>query len=536
MNRVKKSIAAYWFVSAVALFPVSSVLLAADFAGAGAVIPDNNPAGVNIPFSVSGIVGPVARVRLSINLSHTFIGDLNATLISPGGTARLVIFSRTGYRRSGSSGVSADLSGAYAFDDAASTDFWVTTDGLTTGQIVPPGTYRTSTAGQTLLSDHGGCTTFLNLAFGGLAGAQVNGIWNLNIADLVATDTGAVNSALLTIDTQVSIFASGFEDFVPPAGPPIMPGNCRKSFFDYTGTGLSSYVLVRNTGGGPTGAVTWFIKNNDATAVGTEQNFIHGIATDFFVDGDFDGDGIADATVWRPALGSFLVHRSSRPTDSLLTISLGQTGDDPSHVGDYDGDGISDAAVYRGGASAGLPSFTLIRLSTTGAIRTLATGENGAFPSGGIDYDGDGRADMAIQTNAGGGVGRFRFFNGVSAAQFADFTFGTPTDVVVTGTHSGSQLGDITVVRGVAGAINWTTRDTGTGIGQPMVIHGVSATDFPLSGDFDGDGIDDYAIWRPNAVVGQSKFSIYRSTIPAVPLDVFMGLNGDYPVANTRSH
>ncbi|HWS25025.1 MAG TPA: hypothetical protein VN259_00500 [Xanthomonadales bacterium] len=518
------------------LAPLSSPLSAADFAGGGAVIPDNLPAGANINFSVSGIAGSVGRVRIGINMTHSFIGDLRATLISPGGTARLVLFSRAGIKGAGAFGSSANLAGNYIFDDSANSDLWATIAPLATSATVAPASYRSSTGGSVGLSSQGGCSTYLSLAFGGLSGAQVNGTWTLNIADLAGGDTGSVTSTLLTIDPATQLFASGFEDAGPGPVASSVRGSCDKAHFDYAGTGLSSYVLVRNTGGGSGGAITWFIKDNDGSVGGAERNFLHGVSTDTFVDGDFDGDGIADATAWRPSLGAYLVRRSSRPGDSVLTIPLGQSGDGATHIGDYDGDGISDPAVYRAGASAGLPSSMLIRLSSTGQVRTLATGENGAFASGGADLNGDGRADVLIQSNAGGGVARFRFFDGTSGAQFADVNFGTPTDVIITGNHFGSTLADITVVRGVAGVLNWTTRDTATGVGQPTVAFGASATDFPLSGDFDGDGRDDYAVWRPNATPGLSKFVVRRSSSPAVPLELPFGQNGDYPVANSRSN
>lgn len=521
-------------VRAALILLLSSTLSAADFAGGGAVIPDNTPAGANINFAVSGITGAVERVSININMTHTFAGDLRATLISPAGTARLVLFSRAGYKRVGGFGAGANLAGSYVFDDLANADLWATMAPLSTSQTVPPGSYRTSTGGQSGLSNQGGCSTFLSLAFGGLSGAQVNGTWTLNVADLASGDSGSVTSALLSIDPAVQLFASGFEDGGPGPNASAVRGTCRKSFFDYAGTGLASYVMVRNTGGGPAGAMTWFTKDNDGSASGSEQSFLHGIASDNFIDGDFDGDGIADATVWRSTLGAYLVRRSSRPNDTVLTIPLGQNGDNPRHVGDYDGDGISDPAVYREGASAGLPSSTLIRLSSTGQVRILTTGENGAFPSGGADLNGDGKADVGIQSNAGGGVARFRFYDGTSGAQFSDVNFGTPTDVYVTGNHSGSQLADITVVRGVAGASNWTTRDTGTGVGQPTVIFGVSATDLPLTGDYDGDGLDDYAVWRPSVTPGQSKFLVRRSSNPAAPFEVPFGQTGDYSVASTR--
>lgn len=522
---------------AVGLLAVGSAP-AADFNLIGGAIPDNTPAGANFNFNVSGITDPIGRVTISLNLTHTFVGDLQATLISPNGTARLVLFSRLGNRRSGNSGQSANLSGSYIFDDSATTDLWQTANGLNTSQIVPTGVFRTSTAGGSL-SNHGGCTTHLNLAFGGLSPAQTNGTWTLNIADLANGDTGTLNVALLTINPPAQMFASGFEDAAPAPEASNLRGSCTRVFHDYTGTGLTSYTVVRNTGGGAGGAITWFVKNNDGTDTGTVTSFGHGISTDTFVDGDFDGDGISDAAVYRSDLNAYLVRRSSRPNDTLLTIPMvaGANGENPKNVGDFDGDNVTDGVVYVPGAAQGDPSRTWIRSSRTGTLRELITGENGAFHSGGIDYNGDGIGDVVMQSNAGGGAARIRYYNGINGSIFGDFNFGSPTDVIVTGNHVGNLLGDITTVRGVSGQINWTTRDTGTGTVQPTVIFGDATTDFSLAGDFDGDGLTDEAVWRPNANPGQSKFIVRRSTAPAgSALEVTIGISGDYPVPNSRTN
>ena len=501
---------------------------AADFAGSGVgAIPENNPAGINVTFSVSGIAMPIKRVQLTLTLTHTYIGDLEATLTSPGGIAHLLILGRIGSNSTNGNGFPSNLGGKYTFDDSGG-DLWVAAGApLTSTNTVPPSRYRTSTGG-TILSSHGGCATSLAGAFGGLSGTNTNGTWTLKIADRATGDTGSISSAILTV-LDDNLFTDSFD---------AVRGTCKLAQFDFTGTGRSSYVVVRNTGGGSSGAITWFIQDNDGTLTGAPQSFIHGIASDTVLSGDFDGDGISDAAVWSPGVPSgaqFIVRRSSRP-NSPLVVPFGQPGDDPKQVGDYDGDGFDDFAVYRAGVASGNPSHTLIHLTRGGLDRDFITGENGAFASGGIDYTGDGRADVAIQANAGGGTASFRIFDGSTGALVNTFNFGTPTDVLVVGNHAGNFLYDITTVHGSGGNIVWATRDSGTGIGQPSVNWGLSATDFPLSGDFDGDGLDDYAIWRPNANPAMTIFYIRPSANPGTPITLNFGQNGDYPVENSRSH
>ena len=64
---------------------------------------------------------------------------------------------------------------------------------------------------------------------------------------------------------------------------------------------------------------------------------------------DFDFDGRADITVFRPSTGQWLTLRSaSGYVSAALPFSFGASDDVPV-AGDYDGDGISDSAVFRPG-------------------------------------------------------------------------------------------------------------------------------------------------------------------------------------------
>jgi hypothetical protein len=294
---------------------------------------------------------------------------------------------------------------------------------------------------------------------------------------------------------------------------------------DFDGDGKTDYAVVRNTGGGPTGQITWFTAiNGSATTTGQ----LWGIATDFFVPNDYDGDGKTDIAVWRSgAQGVFYILQSS--TNTARIENFGQTGDDPTVVDDYDGDGKVDVAVYRAGASPGLQSTWFYRGSLSnpsGNITFMPWGVNGDFPAPG-DYDNDGKADFVVQRNNGGG--QARFWMNRSTSGFTSVVFGTPTDVIVPGDYDGDGRTDLAVVRGISGQINWFFDYNLDGVQDQQVAFGASATDFPIQGDYDGDGKTDVAVWR------SGQFWILPSGGSMIPVFPW-GANGDYPVANYNTH
>ncbi len=293
---------------------------------------------------------------------------------------------------------------------------------------------------------------------------------------------------------------------------------------DYTNDQVSDFVVVRNTGGGATGAVTWFFSD----ALTSAFSWLGwGIASDQFVSGDFDGDGASDVAIWRTdsgGTGGFWILPSS--TRAGYFESFGVTGDDPSVVGDYDGDGKTDLAVYRPGPTPGSASYWFYKRSSDGVIVWIQWGINGDFPAPG-DYDGDGRNDVAIQRNAGDGTAIF-FINQTTAG-ITWFYFGTPTDVIVPGDYDGDGKTDITVVRNSSGSIVWFVRRSSDGV-TAWHVWGATATDFPTQGDYDGDGLTDIAIWRADG----GTFFVAKST--GGTLVRVWGTNGDYPVANFNTH
>ena len=296
---------------------------------------------------------------------------------------------------------------------------------------------------------------------------------------------------------------------------------------DFNGDGKTDFAVVRNTGGGSGGQVTWFINLTGTTTTYGSQ---WGISTDTFVPVDFDGDNKSDIAVWRsgaPNVAAFYVLQSQ--TNTVRIDAFGQSDDNPRVVGDYDGDGKADPAVYRAGATPAAQSTWFFRGSLNnpaGNVTYVPWGQNGDFPSPG-DYDGDGKNDFVVQRNNGGGQARFWMLQ--TTAGMTSIVFGIPTDNIVPGDYDGDGKTDLAVTRSSGGAYNWFVRPSSTGTisATPYAVFGASSTDFQAQGDYDGDGRTDVAVWR---ATGTPAFWVLGSSsgVSAIPF----GLPGDYPVAN----
>ena len=181
----------------------------ATFAGTGVgAIPDGGSgtlpvygAPLTISFAVAGRTAPLTAVALDLTLNHSWVGDLDMVLTSPGGTASLVTVSRIGVTTANSVGDSSNYSGLYNFTDAAvGTNIWTLATAAACGDTcnVPVGDYRT-TAGGTTGQTNPPPVTSLNTTFAGLTTGQINGTWTLTIRDGAAVDTGSVTAANLKL-------------------------------------------------------------------------------------------------------------------------------------------------------------------------------------------------------------------------------------------------------------------------------------------------------------------------------------------------
>jgi subtilisin-like proprotein convertase family protein len=185
-----------------------SPLLAQTFNGTGTgAIPDTTSNGTfgpprDVSFNVSGVAGSITDISLSMTMTHTWIGDLDVVLappgVTPGNAGSFIIYNRVGATTAGSGGDSSDLGGTYVFANSASTNIWLTADGLPDAGVIPAGSYRTVAAAPSSIP---AAVTDFTAAFSALTPAQINGTWTLRFQDRGVGDVGTVSAAALTLTT-----------------------------------------------------------------------------------------------------------------------------------------------------------------------------------------------------------------------------------------------------------------------------------------------------------------------------------------------
>jgi uncharacterized delta-60 repeat protein len=300
---------------------------------------------------------------------------------------------------------------------------------------------------------------------------------------IVKTDVGGNADAINAIAVQRNgrVIVAGESD-VASAGTRKFAlarymGDAAESF-DYDRDGSADISLYRPSTG------EWYLLGSSS---GSVTGIRWGISTDELASADYDGDLKVDIAVWRSgSMARLYILNSSDNTANI--VQFGQTGDDPSIIGDYDGDGKADPAVYRPGASAGQQSVFYYRGSSNnpGSIITFVPwGSNGDLAARG-DYNGDGRLDPTVFRPANGFWYSLNLTNNTSTAT----NWGLATDKLVPADYTGDGKTDYAVFRNGV----WYILQSNTGLTQ-YEAWGLS-TDTLVPADYDGDGLADVAVFR----------------------------------------
>jgi len=268
--------------------------------------------------------------------------------------------------------------------------------------------------------------------------------------------------------------------------------------FDYDADGLADISVYRPTDG------TWWIRNSITSELYTTE---FGELEDQIAPADYDGDGKTDVAIFRPGTGDWWVLNSQTQTLSVTNWGIGT---DVIVPGEYGTDGKADFAIWRpsdGGwyvkGSDGTYSATAWGIATDKPVAA--------------DYDGDGKFDLTIFR----ADGNWWTINSITGATTVK-NLGIATDKLVPADYTGDGKADVAIWRPSDGG--WWYLDSTTG--AAVVRQWGIATDIPAPADYNGNGITDLAVFRPNE--GNWWIFFDNNTTTAIN----WGTNGDIPTPN----
>lgn len=222
--------------------------------------------------------------------------------------------------------------------------------------------------------------------------------------------------------------------------------------------------------------------------------------------GDFNGEGRAQVSVFRPETGVWYYGNAAGA--DISAVQFGLPGDVPL-LGDFDGDRKTDKAVFRPSANS-----WFIKNSASGAVTVWSFGLSGDIPTSG-DFNGDGRWDIAVYRPS---TRLFIYRNSINGlTDVSEGLFGNVGDVPVSCDFDGDGTHDRAVWS--PDTAEWTIKRSSDNQFESS-FWGLRG-DFPTPLDFDGDGSCERAVWRPFSgewwIEGSGSYQF--------------GLGSDYPAA-----
>jgi subtilisin-like proprotein convertase family protein len=197
-----------------------------------ATIPDNSPGAVVLNITVPpSNTAVIDQLRVVLDMSHTWIGDLSANISN--GTTTVTLFDRVGRDGTVSTlGDSSNFAGIYTFADAGA-DMWAAVGAGDSTYNLPSGVYRPSQATDGALPSP---------SLAAFDGTPFAGTWTLTLGDNAAVDTGTVRG--FRIESTAS---------ANPCGGPRCPGDYNVDNFvnlDDLGDFITDYYTIPAIPGG----------------------------------------------------------------------------------------------------------------------------------------------------------------------------------------------------------------------------------------------------------------------------------------------
>ncbi len=260
-----------------------------------------------------------------------------------------------------------------------------------------------------------------------------------------------------------------------PAGSGY-PNWANKMLVDVTGTQAATQVFAdgRVQVCAPPRGYSIYLPDENTPATAS----LSGLVTDIRTGNGIGGvtvtlSGSQSATTTTDSNGNFSF--SNLPTNGSYTVSVAKTN-------------YTFTPATR--------TFNNLQINQSAADFTGALGHKAS------DFDGDGRADVAVWNPADGNWYFINSSNGVTSPPHA-WGLGSLGDVPVPGDYDGDGRTDLAVFRSSEG--NWYIINSATNTGT--VKGWGQSGDVPVPADYDGDGQTDIAVWRPS----ESNWYIIRS-------------------------
>ncbi len=334
------------------------------------------------------------------------------------------------------------------------------------------------------------------------------------VNSIVLANLNPTNAAIvgLTVNFSESVTGVNKGDFV------LTSGITDASIQSVSGSG-ATYVVTVNTGSS-SGTIRLDVMDNN-TIMDNANNPLGGIGNG---DGNYangevytinKGDAVDTTGVFRPSNGALYLKNSNTSGFADVQINYGLAGDYPV-VGDWDGDGDVTIGIYRNG------SFYLRNSNTIGfADIVFPFGAPGDQPIAG-DWNNDGIDTIGVYRSSNGTF--FLRNSNTFGAPDMIFALGIPGDVGITGDWNGDGIDTTGVFRPSNGVIFLKNTNI-TGFADIALNYGLPG-DSPVMGDWNNDGIDTIGVYR------NGQFMLRNSnTIGFADIVFALGIPGDHPIA-----
>jgi Bacterial Ig domain/Calcineurin-like phosphoesterase len=330
---------------------------------------------------------------------------------------------------------------------------------------------------------------------------------------VTATDSAGNNDPTPATRTWIVDMGSATATDTPTNTPTSTPTNTPTSTPTATSTLTATPTPTNTPTSTSTNAPTSVASN---TPTSTPTSSPTSTATNTPVSTQNPGGHDLDTTgVFRPSNGLLYLKNSNSSGFADIAINYGLAGDYPV-VGDWDGDGDATIGVYRNG------NFLLRNANTLGfADLVFAFGTPGDQPIAG-DWNGDGVDTIGVYRPS---TGQFLLRNSNDAgAPEMSFFLGNVGDVGIAGDWNGDGIDTTGVFRPSNGAL-YLKNINSTGIADIQINYGL-AGDKPVTGDWNNDGVDTIGVYR------NGTFYLRNSnTIGVADLVFALGNPGDMPIA-----